>query len=124
MLGSPLDVDPARLDRLSGAMLVDGACVGEGMGSDIIDGHPLEALRWLVASETARAMGGLPSGWVVSLGSVCRTHWMEQPDEASVEATSEAGKTTHLQVAFGMVEEGSAVCREACHPGMLRPSWG
>ena len=61
---------------------------------------------------------------VVSLGSVCRTHWMEQPDEASVEATSEAGKTTHLQVAFGMVEEGSAVCREACHPGMLRPSWG
>ena len=50
VLGLPLKVDnapldPMLLDRLVGVMSVDGRAVGAGSGADIINGHPLEALR-------------------------------------------------------------------------------
>lgn len=71
--GKPLD--PMLLDTLHGTMSVDEAPVGAGSGADIIRGHPLEALTWLANSEAAPE--GLPAGWIVSLGSVCRTHWLD-----------------------------------------------
>ena len=54
-----------------------------------MSGHPLEALVWLANSEAAAAMGGLPAGWIVSLGSVWRTHWLgrrDGPSQASASA--------------------------------------
>jgi len=59
-------------------MHVNDRSVGEGVGSDIIEGHPLKALLWLANSEVGARMGGLPPGWVVSLGSVTQTHWLEE----------------------------------------------
>lgn len=83
-LPSVVGVDPIKLDELHGAMYVDGVFVGEGMGRDIIEGHPLEALVWLANSSVAAEMGGLPRGWVVSLGSVCKTVWLDGPAEVRV----------------------------------------
>ena len=96
ILGPPLAADPLGLDALSGAMWVDGACVGEGRGCDIVAGHPLEALVWLANSEMAAAMGGLPRGWVVSLGSVCKTVWLDHQPTAA---------RTEVRVAFGAENE-------------------
>lgn len=102
VLGPPLAaVAPERLDGLRGAMWVDGTCVGEGIGADIIAGHPLEALVWLADSPVAHAMGGLPAGWVVSLGSVCRTHWLAPGAGASGSTTATSNSTTtEVRVAF------------------------
>ena len=78
--GSP--IDPMSLNRLYGRLSIDGQTLGEGSGTDIVSGHPLEALRWLANSDVA-ADRGLPPGWIVSLGSVCRTHWLAR-DEYNV----------------------------------------
>jgi 2-keto-4-pentenoate hydratase len=82
VLSTPMPVEPLSLDALRGAMWVangdeDSHCVGEGNGSDIIDGHPLNSLVWLANSEVAHSQGGLPRGWVVSLGSVTQTAWVD-----------------------------------------------
>jgi 2-keto-4-pentenoate hydratase len=85
VLGPPMEgVEARALDALCGSMHVDGACVGEGMGADIIEGHPLRALCWLADSPVAHAMGGLPAGWVVSLGSVCKTVWVRPAERTHV----------------------------------------
>lgn len=86
-LGPALEADPLSLDSLHGAMWVDGALAGSGVGADIISGHPLNALVWLANSQAAHAMGGLPAGWVVSLGSVCRTHWVQRKPSTKVRVT-------------------------------------
>lgn len=87
-LSAPMQIDPIALDSFRGAMWVREAdnerqenlqpheCVGEGSGADIIQGHPLNSLVWLANSEVAHALGGLPSGWVVSHGSVTKTAWV------------------------------------------------
>ena len=80
--GKGTTFDPRWLHLLRGTMLVDDRQVGTGSGADIIDGHPLKALVWLASSAEA-APNGLPAGWIVSLGSVCRTHWL-QPTESQV----------------------------------------
>ena len=75
---------------------MDGTCVGDGVGADIIAGDPLQALVWLANSEVAIAMGGLQRGWVVSLGSVCQTHWVEPAARTKVHIKfSAAGLGTH-----------------------------
>ena len=73
--------DPRHADSLHGTMSVDGRVVGAGRGADIVNGHPLQALMWLASCADA-APAGLPPGWIVSLGSVCRTHWLPAPSEA------------------------------------------
>lgn len=82
VLGEPVAVDPMHLDRLQGAMRVNGNQVGEGRGADIL-GHPLEALNWLAghARETGRP---LRAGEVVTLGSLVQTVWLEAGDEVSI----------------------------------------
>lgn len=83
-LSAPMQVDPLSLNGVRGALWVQedvdpesNYCVGEGRGADIIEGHPLNSLAWLANSEVAHAMGGLPRGWVVSLGSVTQTQWVK-----------------------------------------------
>lgn len=119
ILGPALPVDPQRLRDLSGAMWVNDVCVGEGAGSDIIAGDPLEALRWLAASEATAAMGGLPKGWVVSLGSVCKTHWLRDAQEAG------AAQETVVRVAFTNAEDARSADEqgraEQCPGGSMLP---
>jgi len=57
VLGEALPVRPLEMQLLRGEMLVDGGSVGSGFGSDIINGHPLEALAWLAGSPVAERMG-------------------------------------------------------------------
>eukprot|EP00316_Scyphosphaera_apsteinii_P005724 CAMPEP_0119311092 /NCGR_PEP_ID=MMETSP1333-20130426/21634_1 /TAXON_ID=418940 /ORGANISM="Scyphosphaera apsteinii, Strain RCC1455" /LENGTH=273 /DNA_ID=CAMNT_0007315395 /DNA_START=241 /DNA_END=1062 /DNA_ORIENTATION=- len=96
VLGWPMKVDdapldPMLLDLLHGTMSVEGHVVGAGRGTDIIGGHPLEALRWLASSEAAP--NGLPAGWVVSLGSVCSTHWLSA-NESRVHVCFQLGNSS------------------------------
>ena len=110
VLGPPMDVAPLALDAARGAMWAPGAdgaeqCVGEGSGADIIDGHPLNSLVWLANSEVARALGGLPRGWIVSLCSVTRTAWLASPDarvrvEFRRSAEPDADVLSSLEVSF------------------------
>ena len=71
-----------RLDAMRGEMYVNDSSVGTGEGSDILSGHPLEALAWLAGSKAAP--DGLPAGWLVSLGSVTKTHWEPRGPSAPV----------------------------------------
>lgn len=91
VLGPAMDVPPDRLNRIAGQMTVNGESVGAGTGADIIDGHPLEALVWLANSAVAEEMGGLPPGWIVSLGSVTKTHWVHDclPPDREYAASAE-----------------------------------
>lgn len=90
-----------RLNAAHGAMRVDGELVGEGTGADIIEGHPLNALAWL-ASDPSAAPDGLAEGWVVSLGSVTKTHWVEAPEaggEVAVRADFRLGGSADAEAA-------------------------
>ena len=85
VLGRPIS-DWATLDlpSLRGRMLIDGEEVGDGFGRDIINGHPLEALVWL-ANEESRRGREIPAGWVVMLGSVVQTKWLQAGQNVEVE---------------------------------------
>jgi 2-keto-4-pentenoate hydratase len=39
---------------------------------------------WVADAPVAHAMGGLPAGWVVSLGSVCKTVWVRPAERTHV----------------------------------------
>ena len=65
-------------------MLIDGEEVGDGFGRDIINGHPLEALVWL-ANEQSQRGHEIPAGWVVMLGSVVQTKWLQSGQKVEVE---------------------------------------
>ena len=93
VIGPPLsagDLTPPelamRLHALQGEMHVKNQLIGAGAGSDILSGHPLEALTWLADSKAAPE--GLPADWLVSLGSVTKTHW--EPREAREPVTVRA----------------------------------
>jgi 2-keto-4-pentenoate hydratase len=62
-----------------GSMRINGKLVGQGVGSDIVSGHPLEALAWL-ANKRAEAGEVVVKGEIVLLGSVVKTHWLEPGD--------------------------------------------
>lgn len=100
--GTPFDPRWAHL--LQGTMSVDGNVVGTGSGTDIIRGHPLEALVWLASSVDA-APEGLPPGWIVSLGSVCRTHWL-QPSESQVRVAFSLPQRRVTDLTWGEYREG------------------
>ena len=94
------DVCPQHIDSLMGSMFVDGVCVGQGSGADIVQGHPLRALTWLAGSEVVDRMGGvIPPGWIVSLGSVTKTHWL---GEKSKDGDSQAD----IRLVFGEASGG------------------
>ena len=78
------------LESVRGVMRINGKPVGSGYGREIIDGHPLAALVWL-ANEESRAGRDLRENWIVLLGSVVRTHWVDRGDEIHVEL-SELGE--------------------------------
>ena len=71
---SSIDLAAAR-----GFMRINGELVGEGVGADIVAGHPLEALAWL-ANKRAETGDGVAKGEIVMLGSVVKTHWLEPGD--------------------------------------------
>ncbi len=68
-----VDVDIRLLDRLAGAIVVDGAVIAEGTGADIL-GHPLNAVAWLANSLHARGRM-LAAGDIVMCGSFVRTQF-------------------------------------------------
>ncbi len=72
------------LAALRGMMRINGTEVGAGHGRDIINGHPLEALVWLANSEAARGRD-LPADWIVMLGSVVQTKWLDRGDVVTVD---------------------------------------
>lgn len=72
------------LAALNGSMRINGVEVGSGSGRDIIDGHPLAALAWLANAEAARGRD-LPQGWLVSLGSIVQTKWVNRGEIVDVE---------------------------------------
>lgn len=85
VLGKPVtDWTNLDLPSLRGKMLIDGEEVGDGFGRDIINGHPLEALVWL-ANEQSRRGYEIPGGWVVMLGSVVQTKWLQSGQKVEVE---------------------------------------
>ena len=72
------------LAQVQGLMHINGSEVGTGYGRDIINGHPLEALLWLANAEAARGRD-LPAHWIVTLGSVVQTKWVNRGDVVDVE---------------------------------------
>ena len=85
VLGEP-KTQWAELDLagIQGSMSINGVEVGSGHGRDIINGHPLEALVWLANAEAARGRD-LPADWIVMLGSVVQTKWVERGSIVDVE---------------------------------------
>ena len=84
VMGPPVtDWQSIDLANVAGEMQINGECVGQGMGKDIINGHPLEALAWL-ANDFGQREEELPAGWIVMLGSVVQTKWVAQNDTVSV----------------------------------------
>lgn len=67
---------PPGLAEESCLLLRDGVPQGTGSGRDIL-GDPLAALQWLANNPPAPE--GLKAGEVVTLGSVVKTLWIEEP---------------------------------------------
>ena len=59
-------------------MVINGAVVGEGHGSDVM-GHPLEALVWL-ANMLATRGTSLSQGMIVMTGSIVATKFVNPGD--------------------------------------------
>jgi len=79
VVGEPIhDWQAIDLGAIKGAVSVNGVNVGEGTG-DMILGHPFEALAWL-ANMKAQNQAPLREGQFVTLGSVVKTVWIDQPD--------------------------------------------
>lgn len=72
------------LAKARGSMRINGTLVGEGVGADIVSGHPLEALAWL-ANKRAETGESLAEGEIVMLGSVVKTHWLAPGDTVECE---------------------------------------
>ena len=92
VLGEPVqDWPELDLPSIQGSMRINGIEVGTGHGRDIIRGHPLEALVWL-ANDVSRRGRDLPAGWIVMLGSVVQTKWLNPGDvvEAEIEGLGKA----------------------------------
>ena len=74
------DLDLAAVE---GEMKINGESVGRGLGADIINGHPLEALVWLANHKASRGQT-LQAGQIVMLGSVVQTNWVQSGDVVEV----------------------------------------
>ena len=79
VIGDPVyDWQEIDLGAIKGEVSINGVKVGEGTG-DMILGHPFEALAWL-ANMKAQIQRPLLKGQFVTLGSVVKTVWIDQPD--------------------------------------------
>lgn len=91
VLGPPVeDWRKMDLSETLGIMTINGVQVGSGVGRDIINGHPLEALVWLANEQSAMGRE-LPAGWIVMLGSVVQTKWLQIGDQVEVQLTGLGG---------------------------------
>lgn len=90
----PADWRRLDLAALSGSMRINGECVGEGRGADVM-GHPFRALAW-IAGRFAELGWTLPAGSFVLLGSVVQTHWVRAGDD--IRCAIDGLGETHLQV--------------------------
>jgi 2-oxo-3-hexenedioate decarboxylase/2-keto-4-pentenoate hydratase len=85
VLGEPITQwSGLDLAGMQGSMRINRVAVGTGHGRDIINGHPLETLAWLANAEAARGRD-LPAVWIVMLGSVVQTKWVERGDVVEIE---------------------------------------
>ena len=85
VLGEAVTLPASELQTTQGTLRINGHVIGSGHGSDIL-GHPHHALAWL-ANHQAQRDTPLSAGDVVSLGSVVKTHWLEQGDSVEIEFT-------------------------------------
>ena len=87
VLGPPI-VNWQSLDlaAVGGEMRINQNSVGRGVGREIIDGHPLEALVWLANTQSVRERE-IPAGGLVTLGSVVQTQWVAREDLVTVTLT-------------------------------------
>lgn len=77
VLGDPVPFkQPPSLAEESCLLLRDGVPQGTGSGRDIL-GDPLAALQWLANNPPAPE--GLKAGEIVTLGSVVKTLWIDEP---------------------------------------------
>lgn len=84
LLGEPI-ADWRRLDlaALSARTYRDGILLGTGL-SNVLLGHPLDALAWIATRRSLLGLG-LPLGTFVSLGSITPVAWVEGPAEFRIE---------------------------------------
>ncbi len=84
VLGEPVtDWRGIHLAGCRGYMEINGALVGEGVGSDVM-GHPLEPLAWL-ANALADQGREIKAGMVVITGSIVSPKWLKRGDSALIE---------------------------------------
>jgi 2-keto-4-pentenoate hydratase len=84
LLGEPVrDLDPLDTGNLRARTLKDGRLVAEGL-SDLLMGHPMDALAWLANRRSSLGLG-LEAGGFVSLGSITPVQWLERPATFRIE---------------------------------------
>ena len=66
-----------KLGALTARTFKDGELVGTGT-SDLLLGHPLDALAWLANHRSALGLG-LGAGSFVSLGTITQVQWVDRP---------------------------------------------
>ena len=76
-------VASASIAQVHFATLKDGKQVAEGL-SDLLMGHPMDALAWLANRRSDLGLG-LEAGSFVSLGSITPVQWVERPGAYRIE---------------------------------------
>lgn len=89
-----MDVDVAKLDEVSGSLLVDGQTLASGKGSDVM-GHPVAPLAWLANVLGERGVV-LSAGQVVLTGSFTAAAPVTQGSTAA----AEFGELGRLEITF------------------------
>lgn len=79
VVGAPLyDWQRIDLEAITGTVRINGIEAGQGTGA-MIFGHPFEALAWL-ANMKSETQVALRKGQFVTLGSVVKIIWIDEPD--------------------------------------------
>jgi 2-keto-4-pentenoate hydratase len=84
LLGEPVrGLSALDTGGLRARTLKDGKQVAEGL-SDLLMGHPMDALAWLANRRSDLGLG-LEAGSFVSLGSITPVQWVERPGAYRIE---------------------------------------
>lgn len=84
VLGAPVARSAvADLLQVEGRALINGQEAGRGTGADVL-GHPHNALAWL-ANHLASQGRSLRAGEIVMTGSLVKTVWLKNGDQATME---------------------------------------
>ena len=87
LLGRPRrDFAGLDLAGLRARTMRDGSEVASGSAVALL-GHPMEAVAWL-ANQRSRAGDGLPSGTIITLGSITPVFWIDEPGRWRIEVES------------------------------------